>query len=424
MGKQVAILTWGEHNKDKYKNELKNYPPAGSAEFSFKNNTLDHEYVIYYQISSNLMKKNEEISCEINEIVKKLEEGDNQTLEDVHKSYSSVLEGMKESMKALNIVFDRFIPESRFVKNGSVNAVIEKLKQLDYCGYEDGAYFLDLKSFGIKGRNTKFFFQRKDGTSLYATRDIAYHQWKAKQADILVNVLGEDHKLQSKQVQIALKLLKTKVIPQVVFYAFVSLPGGKMSTRRGRVVYLDELIDECIKRAYDEVKKRRGNELSEKQMKKIAEFVGIGAMRYNIIKVQPEKDIVFRWEDALNFEGNAIPFIQYAHARACSILSKCDLVDTVFDPDQLSHDSEQKLIKQLAHLPLVIEDACSGCKPNLVANYLFETASEFNQFYRDCPVLSEKNPMLRKSRLTLVDATRIVLKNALSLLGIHAPEEM
>ena len=95
-----------------------------------------------------------------------------------------------------------------------------------------------------------------------------------------------------------------------------------MSTRRARVVYLDELIDECIERAYSEVKKRRGEELSEEKMKKIAEKVGVGSIRYNIIKVQPEKDIVFKWEEALNFEGNAVPFIQYAHARACSILIK------------------------------------------------------------------------------------------------------
>jgi arginyl-tRNA synthetase len=241
---------------------------------------------------------------------------------------------------------------------------------------------------------------------------------------MLVNVLGEDHKLESKQVRVALELLQTKILPQVVFYAFVSLPGGKMSTRRGRVVYLDELIDECIERAYEEVKKRRASELTDSQMKKIAELVGIGSLRYNIIKVQPEKDIMFKWEDALNFEGNAVPFIQYAHARACSILGKTKTKEHKFEAAVLTHTSEAALIKQLARFPLIIDDACNNCKPHTVANYLYETASAFNQFYRDCPVLSEENKVLRSSRLTLVEATKIVLHTALDLLGITAPEEM
>jgi arginyl-tRNA synthetase len=225
-------------------------------------------------------------------------------------------------------------------------------------------------------------------------------------------------------VEAALTLLNAKLVPTAIFYAFVSLPEGKMSTRRGRVVYLDELIDESIERAYAEVKKRREAELSERKMKEIAEMVGIGALRYNIIKVQPEKDIVFKWEEALNFEGNAVPFIQYAHARACSILAKGKGVRKELDPALLNHAAERLLIKHLARFPLIIEDASTGFRPHSVAAYLFETASQFNQFYRDCPVLPEKNPKVRASRLALVDATRIVLHNGLALLGIAAPEEM
>jgi len=370
------------------------------------------------------MEKNEKVATEVGEIVKKLEHGEKKTIEQVHKTYAPVLKGMNESLNRINIPLDTYIPESNFVKDKTVEKVISGLKKTPYCHEEEGAFYLDLESFGIQGRNTKFFFIRNDGTTLYATRDIAYHQWKAKQADQLINILGEDHKLESKQVEIALKLLDTKILPRVVFYAFVSLPGGKMSTRRGLVVYLDDLIDECIKRAYVEVKKRRGSELSEQQMKKIAGMVGIGALRYNIIKVQPEKDIVFKWEEALNFEGNAVPFIQYAHARTCSILSKGKVTKRDFDSNLLNHDSEIILIKQLARFPLVIEEACYGCKPHIIANYLYETASKFNQFYRDCPVLPEKNTYLRNSRISLVDGTRIVLKNALTLLGISAPEEM
>jgi arginyl-tRNA synthetase len=412
MGKQVAILTWGVHNLDKTQIPPSDYQKA------------DHQNVGYYQLANEHMEKDEAVTQQINEIVKKSEHGDRQTIEMIHAAYAPVLNGMKESLTRINISLDTYIPESTFVYNKSVENVITKLKQTPQCHEEDGAFFLDMEPFGIQGRNTKFFFLRKDGTTLYATRDIAYHQWKAQQADILVNILGEDHKLESKQVTVALELLHTKILPQVVFYAFVSLPEGKMSTRRGRVVYLDELIDECIERAYQEVKKRRADELSEEQMKKIAQHVGIGALRYNIIKVQPEKDIQFTWEEALNFEGNAIPFIQYAHARACSILRKKKEKTHTYDATVLIHPSEKILIKQLARFPLVIDEACTNCKPHFIANYLYETAAAFNQFYRDCPVLSEENKTLLFSRLTLVSATKNVLHTALDLLGISAPEEM
>jgi arginyl-tRNA synthetase len=412
MGKQVAILTWGVNNVDSKEIPRSDYDKP------------DHQNVGFYQKANELMQSDEKVAEEIAEIVKKSEHGDSKIIELSHKAYAPILEGMKESLQRINITADRYVPESMFIKNKSADEVVKSLKKSNYCHEEDGAFYLDLEPFGIQGRNTKFFFLRQDGTTLYATRDIAYHQWKAKHADLLINVLGEDHKLESKQVEIALNLLKTKIAPKVVFYAFVSLPGGKMSTRRGRVVYLDELIDECIERAYTEVKKRRGNELSEKKMKKIAEIVGIGALRYNIIKVQPEKDINFKWEEALNFEGNAVPFIQYSHARACSILLKGKDLKRDIVPDLLKHDSEIQLIKQLARFPIVIEDASSGFKPHVITTYLFETASKFNQFYRDCPVLPEKNDKLRKSRIALVDATRIVLHNGLDLLGIAAPEEM
>lgn len=412
MGKQVAILAWGVHHL-----EQKNIP-------STENTKADHQLVGYYQTANEHMETDTTVAEQIGQLVKKLERGDHTAIDMIHSSYAPVLEGLKQSLERINIYIDSFIPESTFVYDKSVDRVIKELKQTPYCHEEDDAFYLDMEPFGIHGRNTKFFFLRRDGTTLYATRDIAYHQWKAQQADILINVLGEDHRLESQQVKVALELLQTKIVPKVVFYAFVSLPGGKMSTRQGRVVYLDDLIDECIERAYEEVKKRRASELTESQMRRIAEQVGIGSLRYNIIKVQPEKDIVFTWEDALNFEGNAIPFIQYAHARACSILSKMDTKDHTFDATLLIHPSEHVLIKKLAQFPLVIEDASNGCKPHSIANYLFEVAAAFNQFYRDCPVLSEENTGLRSSRLALVKATEIVLKNALDLLGISAPEEM
>jgi len=422
LGKQVGILAWGTNNISS--EDLEKYKDEELRDYDFKRNKSDHENVVYYQIASNRLKEDEQVQNKLAEIVKLLEEGDEKTIHMIHKAYNPVLEGIKDSMKCINIKIDSYIPESKFVKDKSVDDVVEKLKKSENCGNDGGAYFIDMGPYGIQGRNTKFFFTRSDGTTLYATRDIAYHLWKAENADILINILGEDHKLESKQVEIALNLVGSKIIPIPIFYSFVSLPGGKMSTRRGRVVYLDDLIQECVNRAYEEVKKRRGKELTEEKMKEISEIVGTGAIRYNIIKVQPEKDIVFKWEEALNFEGNSCPFIQYAHARACSILRKNNEKITKFESKEIKNNSEIKLIKKLSQFPNIIKEASEGFKPHIIPNYLFEVASEFNQFYRDCPVLSEEKEILRHSRLKIVESTKIVLKNGLDLIGVNAPEEM
>jgi len=413
LGKQVAILTWGIENLDK---EI----------IKKSNKKKDHIYVEFYKLANEFMKKNNQISEEINKIIKNSEIGDEKTLKSVHNAYSPILKGINESLQLINIKIDKYILESTFIKDNSVHYIINKLKDLNYLKKENNSYYIDLKKYGIKGRNTKFFLTRNDGTTLYATRDIAYHLWKNNEADILINILGEDHKLESKQVEIILNLLKIENRPIPIFYSFVSMPGGKMSTRKGRVVYLDDLINECIKRAFKEVKNRRGKELSDQKMKKISKIIGIGAIRYNIIKVQPEKDIIFNWNDALNFEGNSAPFIQYSYARACGIMSKININKENMNSNYslLTHKSEYDLIKNIAEFPIIIEESYKHFKPHILANYLFNIASNFNQFYRDCPVISEENIEIQNARLMLVNGAKIVIKNGLNLLGIDAPKEM
>jgi arginyl-tRNA synthetase len=428
MGKQATILAWG-YNDEEVTKEVDNFYninkfyPGGSKNFSHK---PDHQRVGFYQIASNRMREDEKTLLEINELVKRSENGENKAITLIHTAYNPVLDGINESLHRINIHIDDYIPESTFVKDKSVYSVIKKLKDLDYLLKDKKSYYIDLKTYGIHGRNTKFFLTRNDGTTLYATRDIAYHLWKNNQADVLINVLGEDHKLESKQVEIILNLLQAEKIPIPIFYSFVSMPGGKMSTREGRVVYLDDLINECIKRAYIEIKKRREDELSEEKMKKISEIIGIGSLRYNIIKVQAEKDIVFNWSDALNFEGNSAPFIQYSYARASGIISKINIREKINDNHYslLKHKSEIRLLRNIAEFPLIIEEAYKNFKPHIIANYLFNIASNFNQFYRDCPVLSENNLELKNVRIKLVQSLKIVLKNGLNLLGIDAPDEM
>ncbi|MEM2715791.1 MAG: arginine--tRNA ligase, partial [Candidatus Thermoplasmatota archaeon] len=303
MGKQVAILFWGAKN----------------LKIEKENKKMDHIFVEYYKKAFEMMEKDEKVKDEINEIVRKCERGDKKILKEIKEVYEKVLDGIKESLENINIRIDEFVEESRFVIDGSVEKLIEEISSLEYIKEEENALYLDLKPFEIHGMDNKFFLTRSDGTSLYALRDVAYHIWKGNRADIMINILGEDHKLEAKCVEIILRVLNKK-IPENIFYAFVSLPEGKMSTRKGRVIYLDDLFEEAIERAREEVKKRREDE--KQKIEYIARNVAIGAIRYNIIKVKPDKGIVFKWEDALNFEGESAPFIQYAHARCCSILKK------------------------------------------------------------------------------------------------------
>lgn len=421
MGKQVAILTWATENLDEDR-VTKLIGPAARDK-------PDHRLVRYYQAANRLMEEDAEVKTAIDSLVRLIEQGDESTLERVHAGYSGVFEGMLETLKRLNVDFDEIIHESRFVINGDTTKVIDRLKGQDEVpvGSEGEALYLDLAGHGVTGKSTRFYFRRGDGTSLYATRDVAYHQWKAQQADRLVNVLGEDHKLQAKQVRVCLEVLETPVLPEIVFYSFVSLPEGRMTTRKGRVVYLDDLFEEAVTRAFEEVKKRRSDELDEASMQRIAEAVGVGAVRFTIAKVQCEKAIRFKWEEALSFDGYAAPFIQYSHARVAGILKRAHDAGLREDTTQsglLTHPSETALVKTIARLPLVIEEAALKHRPHLVPQYAYDTAVALNAFYRDCRVIDAQTQELAQARLALVAAARNALKRSLDLIGIPAPEEM
>ena len=312
--------------------------------------------------------------------------------------------------------------ESKFIADGTARDIVENLKKSKYAGQaEDGACYLDLKDFGVQGKNTKFTFTRADGTTLYTTRDLAYHMDKFKRADRVIDVLGEDQKLGSKQLCSALEILGCEKQPEAMFYSFVSLPEGKMSTRKGVVVYLDDLIDEAVSRAYDEIKSRR-SDMSEERMREIARIVGVGAIRYNIVRVQPEKQLVFKWNEALNFDGNSGPFLQYSHARACSMLRKAGEFKEVVDASKLTDEYEIRLVKAISKFGSIIESAGELRRIHMLPAYGHELASAFNQFYASVPVLNSDDE--RDARITLVKCAKITLSNVLRCLGMGAPEEM
>jgi arginyl-tRNA synthetase len=408
VGRQVVVMTWGVKHL-----ELEREPERDADHF---------RHVLYYQQANRALEEDPDVQRQVDEMLLKLEHGDEETVRLARESCEKVLGAMLESMRRINISYDGFTWESRFVQDGTVDRIIERLKASEHSREEDGAFHLELESFGISGRETKWVFTRADGTSLYTTRDLAYHMDKFGRTDVAINVLGEDQKLGMQELAAALSIMGVDRKPEIVFYAFVSLPEGKMSTRKGRVVYIDDLIDEAMDRAYEEVRKRR-TDLSEERMREIARVVAVGALRYNIIRIQAEKQIVFKWEDALNFEGASAPFVQYAHARACSILKKAGARPGVFDAGRLSTDHEKALAKLIAGLPSVIEECAENRRAHTLAAYAQDLAAQFNQFYRYVPVLKAEGEALA-ARLALVEASMWALRNSLSCLGMEAPEEM
>ena len=399
MGRQIAIVVWGFDNLESARQD-------GEKE--------DAHIARVYIAANREIEKDPSITQQVNTLMQLVEHGDPATVKKFRREVSRCLDGFAVTLMDLNVKHDRFVWESDFIRNGYTDRIIGRIKKLPQAR-DDETLALDLQEFGF---GNLYVIRRSDGTSVYAARDLAYHGWKAANFDRVIDVLGADHKLIAAQLQCTMKLLGEKS-PEIVHFEFVSLPEGSMSTRAGKFVSADDLIAEIRKRAFDEVTIRRP-ELDEETRKSIAKSVGLAAIRYDIVKVTPEKSTVFDWKEALDFERQSGPYIQYAHARACSILEKAG---TFTDCYELKTVQEIALAKQVARFPSVIEKVVSELHPHMLATYARELADTFNTFYHYEQVLkSEGNT--RNRRLTLVKAVQNTLKEALETLGIDAISTM
>ncbi|OPY50212.1 MAG: Arginine--tRNA ligase [Methanosaeta sp. PtaU1.Bin060] len=400
---------------------------VGCDHFQLDGSKADHAIAKVYIAANKLMEESDEakarIKAEADLVIRRYEAGDPQIEAKIKSAIRYAIGGIEETLHRMNIRHDSYHWESEFVRSGSVAEIVGDLEKTGLTEWEDGAYQLDLSAHGFE---KKMVLRRADGTSLYITRDLAYHKWKAANSDRAVDILGADHKLVSGQLRAALRLLNIRE-PEVVIFEFVSLPTGSMSTRRGKFISADELLDQVEKQAFEEVSVRRPDE-SEDFRRDVARQVAVGAVRYDVVKVSADKATTFDWRQALDFEKLSAPFIQYSLARACSILRKGEETEATreakhLDPGLLTGENEVALLKKIAEFDMVIDRAARELKPHQLATYARELAEAFNLFYRYSPVLDAPED-LRSARLALVRAAGNALRVTLETLGIPALETM
>ncbi|UCE44003.1 MAG: arginine--tRNA ligase [Candidatus Bathyarchaeota archaeon] len=393
------------------------------------------------ELFSRLLKaiqEDENPDLRMNDLVRGYEGGREEAKSLIREVCQVCVDGLKSTLDRVGISFDSWDWESSFAWSSDVKRVLERLEKTPYVFRVGGVlefdaervvHDLDLREkLGLREEYEvpSLTLVRANGTTLYTTRDVAYSLWKFERVEKVINVVGMEQALAQLQLKLALYALgQNNQAGNLVHFSYnlVSLPGYRMSSRTGRYITLDEVVGEALQRAHDEVS-RRSPHLSDAEKRRISKLVGIGALKYALVEVDTSKPVVFTWDRVLDFEKNSAPYIQYSHARACSILRKASRKPENPDYALLKDDLERDLTLMLARFPMVFIDAAENLRPSEIANFANTLADKFNKFYAALPVIKAKPKRLGDGRLVLVKTTRNVLRNALSLLGIEAPERM
>lgn len=405
MGRQIAIIVFG-------------ITELGLKIEDQEGDKIDHKIGRLYFKANQKLNEDESLVSHVDNLIERYEGGAEPELNKIFEEVvESCLLGIKETLHRININHDDFVWEGQFVRSGEVDDMIKYFDHEGFVSYGDVTY-IDLTCFQIE---KEFVLRRSDGTSLYSTRDLAYHRYKATQGDVVLDILGSDHKLAAQQINVIFKEILREIPPEVIFYEFITLPSGSMSTRKGVFVSVDELVDEAVKRAADEIKSRNPD-LTDEEIKPMAEDIGVGAIRFFIAKLSPEKHLTFKWDEALSFERGCAS-IQYAHARACKLLKKSgkDVSSLAVSDDWVPDENEKDLIRTIAKFPQVIEDCANKKRIHNITQYCQDLAGAFNKFYKAEQVIGSD---VEDTRLVLVDRAKTTLKNALDILGVPAPQKM
>ncbi|MFX0167892.1 MAG: arginine--tRNA ligase [Candidatus Hodarchaeota archaeon] len=414
---------------------------------------------------------------QVRKYLKLMEQGNNKVASEVRKMSERVLRAHHKTHEKLNVHHDLLVWESDIAHSGLFAEALEKILEAPTTsqptkGEKAGCVIVDLSLYEEFQRlkDTEKVLVRSDGVATYTGKDIAFHFWKFgiiedpfkytpfksskvkegilwttaprgetghyRPADIIYNVIGMPQSQAQRTVYLILKTLGYEKASENYYhlaYEFVTLPDARFSGRKGTWIGLstDDVIRQATRRAVKEVKKRNPD-ADSRFLRQVAKAIGSAAVRYSLLKVAVEKQIVFTWEDMLNFDGNAAPYLMYTYARACSILRK-ETAPTAALLSELTSPFETELVKLLGRFPEVLLEIVQGTKREVwgtrielfhLAEYAYTLCVAFNSFYNNCPVLKAETPDLKAARLLLVQLSRQVLSNALQLLGITPLERM
>ena len=368
-------------------------------------------------------KKQAPILLKAQEMLLKWEQGDEEVMNLWNTMNAWVFAGFEKSYQTMGVSFDKIYRESNTYLLGK-QLVDEGLAAGVFFQKPDGSVWINLEAEGLDEK----LVLRKDGTSVYITQDMGtaqlkYEDFKANQS---VYVVGNE---QDYHFEVLFHILKklNKPFSQGNFhlsYGMVDLPSGKMKSREGTVVDADDLMADMIQTAKDrtlELGKIDG--FTEAESNELFHNLGLGALKYFLLKVEPKKRMLFNPEESIDFQGNTGPFIQYTHARICSILRKGGEITAVLTDSELA-ESEQELIYLLGEYKASISQAAANFAPSVIANYAYDLAKTFNKFYNELSILSEENEVKRNIRLTLAELTGKTIQHATLLLGIVSPNRM
>ena len=370
-----------------------------------------------------------ELMAEARAMLRRWEEGDEETVAIWRMMNSWVYAGFDETYERMGVSFDKIYYESETYLEGKAE-VLRGLKEGKFVQDPDGSVWADFTDEGLDRK----ILLRSDGTSVYMTQDIgtAKKRFDEYPIDKMVYVVGNEQDYHFKVLSLLLDRLGYDFGKGLVHFSYgmVELPNGKMKSREGTVVDADDLMDEMIATARSIAEEQgKAKDMSPEETDEVARRVGLGALKYFLLKVDPRKNIVFRPEEIIDFNGNTGPFIQYTYARIRSVLRRAAEQGTslpeTFDPKTLTLETkEQELVAKLAEYADVVADAARDFSPALIANYVYELVKEYNQFYHEHSILKEEDETKRAFRLALSEIIARTIAAGSALLGIEMPERM
>ncbi len=403
-GKHVATCIWGIEN-------LK------TKELEDKGEQLGNTYAE----ASKKILDNKTFQQQASEIHKKLENKDKKYLNIYKQNLKHSEDHFNKIYKDLQVKFKKIYYDSKFTKTGK--EIVNKLLKLKIAEESEGAIIADLEKYNL---NTLVLL-RTDKTAMYITKDLSMATQRIKEynLDRSIYVVGSEQNLHFKQLFKLLELTGYKQAKKCfhLSYGLVHLPEGRMSSRKGKIILYNEIKRNLIKIIDKEINKRH-KEWSKQRKLKAQQAIFSAAIKFDMLLQDPNKEIIFDINKAISFEGDTGPYIQYTHARASSILKKAKTkITDKINYNLLSNIKESNLISKISKFPETIEASAEQYKPSLLAHYLLELSHIFNDFYHSCPCISEDKE-LQKARLLLVNKTKEIISQGLSLLAIQAPEEM